>query len=196
MTGVQSLPRISCLKKSHGPHRHRHTHTRAHYICLHCTFAPLHITDLLSTFESNSGDSSKLTPSKQKKSWRAITDIIGFHFNHVSGKKTCHHPGENGAKIQSLYLLHCIEGVCLCICTDWRLRVHFSVCQCGCVLHISMHKIRIHIHKCQMNPEKKREKWVPLMFFYSDASEEDKLKTVNAGQEGTTASAVPLLFRK
>lgn len=98
-------------------HASTDTHSRAltHYICLRCTFAPLRITDLLSTFGSNSGDSSELTPSKQRKSWRAITDIIGFHFNHVSGKKTCHHPEENGAKIQSLYLPHPHRRGCVCV---------------------------------------------------------------------------------
>lgn len=138
---------LAAYKRSIRPHTHTHreTHALTHYICLHCTFAPLRITDLLNTFGSNSGDSSKLTPSKQKKSWSAITDIIGFHFNHVRGKKTCHHPGENGAKIQSLYLLHCIEGVCLCMCTNVcftpcasaRVTVFFSVSVWVCMAHFS-----------------------------------------------------------
>lgn len=109
MTGVQSLPRASIA----------HMRGRTHCICLQCTLAPSRITDSLSTLGSNGGDSSTPTPSKEEKtekkeqSWRAITDIIGFYSERVSGKETCHHPEENEAKIQSLYLRRGTEPGCV-----------------------------------------------------------------------------------
>lgn len=110
MTGVQSLPRaLRARTHAHG----------LHCICLHCTLAPSRITDSLSTLGSDSGDSSTPTPSKEEKtekkeqSWSAITDIIGFYSERVSGKETCHHPEENEAKIQSLYLRRGTEPGCV-----------------------------------------------------------------------------------
>ena len=161
-------------------HTYSHTHTHAltqthtHYISLHCTFAPLRITDLLSTFGSNSGDSSKLTPSKQKKSWRPITDIIGFHFNHVSGKKkkrTRHHPEEkNRAAIQSLYLLHCMEGVCLCECADEFLLSPPLVCvssqRVGVGVCCTFRRVKSQDAFASVKwIQGRREKWVSLLLF-------------------------------
>lgn len=187
-------------KRGHEAQKY-HRHTPSHCIWLRCTFAPLCIADFLSTFGSHSGDSSKLTPSKQKKSWRAITDLIGFHFNHVSGKKTCRHSEENGAKTQSMYLQHCKEGLCLCICIDvsftlfasTSVRVFCSVLLQACVaLHISMHEIPRHIHKCQTIPEERREKGFSWCSFKQhrkrEKTEESKHRT---GGNHSFSHAVP-----
>lgn len=59
-----------------------------HYICLSSTYC-MCISDLLSTFGSNSGDSGK--PSKWRNSG-AITVRIGFPFQACESKTTCHPP--------------------------------------------------------------------------------------------------------
>lgn len=151
--GVQSLLNISGLKKEP---QTPHTHTYTQWLHL----SPLHICAIAHHWFTEHIWVQQWW-LKQADSFKAEEELEShYRYNWISfqpceWKKDLSPPWRKWSqKIQSLYLLRCIEGECLCIlCTDAfhtvRLRVCECVVQCAvwvCLLHISMHKIPRHTH--------------------------------------------------
>lgn len=167
---------------------HIHTNTNSHTLHL----SPLHICAIAHHWFTEHIWVQQWW-LKQADSFKAEGKLEShYRYNWISfqpceRKNTCHHPGENGAKIQSLYLLRYIEGVCLCTDVCFILRASacvsdFLVCHVGvCCTFQWINSQDTYTSAKWMHRERNGLLWCSLKH-QQGTNWRLKCRTVNAGQ--------------